>query len=130
MYNFNPDLEYEFEGGDIDKLIPEEEPEEEVTVSETTNWPWFAGRAPAVKYSTLGEGHYCEIANCGRQAYTFCDQKMTGCLRPAFEGCSKKLCEEHIEHHYSKSGSVTLVHCKYREGDIREDGRKATKHTL
>ena len=43
MYNFNPDLEYEFEGGDIDKLIPEEEPEEEVTVSETTNWPWFAG---------------------------------------------------------------------------------------
>ena len=128
MFNHNPDLEFEFEGGERDQLFSDDDndaPQEEVTIRDPTNWPLFCCKPPSKNYASLGEGHYCEISNCGRQAYSFCDEKMVGCFRPAFEGCSKKLCEKHIEHHYSKRGKVTLRHCKYVAGDIREDESKA-----
>ena len=75
MHNHNPDLENEFEGGDIEQnLIPNDEISlPEVTVRDRSNWPWFFCKAPGVEYQSLGDGHYCEISDCGRQAYTFCD---------------------------------------------------------
>ena len=71
MFNHNPDLEFEFEGGERDLLFPDEyddddAPLEEVIVRDTTNLPIFCCKPPSKKYTSLGEGHYCEISNCGR----------------------------------------------------------------
>ena len=74
--------------------------EAEVTVKDQTNWNWCCCRVPGTTYKSLGEGHYCEVSNCENQAYTFCDHTKGGYLLPIWEGCGKKLCYNHIEHHY------------------------------
>ena len=101
-----------------------------------TNWNYsFGGRVKpkGKKYKSLGEGHTCEISNCGKQAYAICEGKATrlgilccGC-EPAWEGCGSKLCGSHIEQHYSKEGIVIFTHCRFIEGDKTEDGKDVTQ---
>ena len=55
--------------------------------------------------------------------------KLCSCCCAEWNGCGKRLCERHIEHHYSKNGSeVNGFHCRHNkdkisnESDLRRTG--------
>jgi hypothetical protein len=71
------------------------------------------------------------MENCKKQAYASCEIPMKHfylkCRNVSFNGCGKRLCEDHIEIHYDRFCQPILWHCKHGEkvknkiGDIRTD---------
>ena len=72
------------------------------------------------------EGKNCEIANCDKQAFAYCNyQKFnSGGQKMIFEGCGKRLCLNHIKPLKKFDGITNResiyegYHCKYNKGDI------------
>ena len=86
---------------------------------------------PTRTFNLLGQEHICEMPNCGRMAYTCCNDDMRLCCNVIWSGCGKKLCERHITTTFIKPGKhqplrVAQHLCKYAEGDIDESGQKVT----
>lgn len=69
------------------------------------------------------------MADCSNQGYAKCSQKYESCFQTRWKGCGKRLCQHHIEMHHNKRG-VWLYHCRYRAGDIDENGIERTENNL
>lgn len=102
-------------------------------VVDRTNWDPLKRTDPeAIKFRSLGPGNRCEISGCNRQAYAFCNEKVPmcfciKCLQPAWDGCQRKLCENHIEIHYTEEGKFVSYNCKYYFGDTDIHGTPIQK---
>ena len=82
--------------------------------------------AVGVSYDRI-DGEKCEMASCGRQAYSVCGTGTKNCCggRNAtcgFKPCGKHLCENHMKQWTDKHGLTIFTSCRWDEGDIKDDG--------